>query len=50
MIHRAEANTSDRKSRALGLIYYSSNAKEDAERVRDYRRTLELEIAKQEII
>ena len=47
MIHRAEANMSDRKRRALGLIYYSSNAKEDVERARDYKRALELEIANQ---
>ena len=50
MIHRAEANMSDRKRRALGLVYYSSNAKEDAERVRNYMRTLELEIATREMI
>jgi phytanoyl-CoA hydroxylase len=49
LIHRAEANKSNRKRRALGLIYYSSNAKEDAGRVRDYKRALELEIAKQEL-
>ncbi len=47
MIHRAEANLSDRKRRALGLIYYSSIAKEDVERARDYKCTLELELASQ---
>lgn len=45
LIHRAEANMSARKRRALGLIYYSSNAREDAERMQNYKRTLELEIA-----
>lgn len=36
MIHRADANRSDRKRRALGLIYYSTKAKEDIERLQKY--------------
>ncbi len=47
MIHRAETNLSNRKRRALGLIYYSSTAKEDVERARDYKLKLEVEIANQ---
>lgn len=50
MIHRADANKSTRKRRALGLVYYSTNAKEDSKRVQEYMRTLELEIASQEKI
>ena len=41
MIHRADANRSNRKRRAFGIIYYSANAKEDVEALRKYARTLE---------
>jgi phytanoyl-CoA hydroxylase len=40
MIHRADANTSNRKRRAFGIIYYSANAKEDVEGLREYARTV----------
>ena len=46
-IHRADANRSDRERRALGLIYYSTNTKEDVESLQEYTRTLDREITKQ---
>lgn len=45
MIHRADANRSDRKRRALGLLYYSARAKEDTERLREYTHALDAEVA-----
>ena len=39
-IHRADANHSKRKRRALGIIYYSSVAKEDSQRLQSYQREL----------
>ena len=39
-IHRADANHSRRKRRALGIIYYSSTAKEDTQRLQAYQREL----------
>ena len=34
MIHRADANNSDRQRRAIGLVYFAQLAKEDTEAVR----------------
>lgn len=42
-IHRAEANTSARHRRALGIIYYSAQAVEDTAGVQAYARTLKAE-------
>ncbi|MDQ3174895.1 MAG: phytanoyl-CoA dioxygenase family protein, partial [Acidobacteriota bacterium] len=45
-IHRADVNKSNRTRRALGVIYYSLNAQEDEERLREYQS----ELAKQALI
>lgn len=46
-IHRAEANASDRPRRALGLIYYSVDAKVDEEGHAAYQRAIREEWSKQ---
>ncbi|MEP7272427.1 MAG: phytanoyl-CoA dioxygenase family protein [Acidobacteriota bacterium] len=45
-IHRADANRSQRRRRALGMIYYSSAANEDSQRLQEYQR----ELAKQVLL
>lgn len=44
-IHRADANASDRPRRALGLIYYSAAAREDAARRAAYQQAIAAEWA-----
>jgi phytanoyl-CoA hydroxylase len=44
-IHRADENRSEKKRRALGLLYYSARAREDVERLREYSATLETDLA-----
>jgi phytanoyl-CoA hydroxylase len=46
-IHRAEANKSGSARRALALIYYSTSAQEDVQRLREYTVSLEARIAAQ---
>jgi phytanoyl-CoA hydroxylase len=44
-IHRCDENRSEKKRRALGLLYYSATAVEDSVRAREYARTLDAELA-----
>ena len=39
-VHRADANTSQRTRRALGFVYFSERAHEDAQRAETYRQQL----------
>jgi phytanoyl-CoA hydroxylase len=45
-IHRAEANRSERSRRALGLIYYSAEAREDADAHVRYQQQLKEQLEK----
>ncbi len=40
IIHRADANRSDRRRAALGLVYFAARAKKDEERAERYRQEL----------
>ena len=40
IIHRADANLSDRQRRALGFVYYAKRAKKDEERAAAYQQEL----------
>jgi len=44
-IHRCDENRSEKKRRALGLLYYSARSVEDTARVREYSRNLDAELA-----
>lgn len=46
-IHRADANTSNRTRRALGFIYYSAAAREDAVRKAAYQQAITAEWARE---
>ncbi len=40
IIHRADANRSDRRRAALGLVYYAARARKDEEKAERYRKEL----------
>ncbi len=40
IVHRADANLSDRTRRALGFVYWPQRAKQDTERADAYRKQL----------
>jgi phytanoyl-CoA hydroxylase len=44
-IHRCDENRSEKKRRALGLLYYSAAAVEDSERLGAYTRALDAKLA-----
>lgn len=46
-IHRADANTSERNRRAMGLVYFAARAKVDHQRRDEYNRKLMAELAQQ---